>query len=81
MTSVRTVLAFVERAEHDAALMPGVQLDPGIGHTACLRARFRDQSRDDAPPTLECPLWDVRALIPFDLDEDVAAFRRELGPG
>ena len=25
--------------------------------------------------------WDVRALIPFDLDADVAAFRRELGPG
>ena len=32
-------------------------------------------------PSMHLMSWDVRALIPFDLDEDVAAFRRELGTG
>ena len=32
-------------------------------------------------PSMHLMSWDVRALIPFDLAEDVEAFRRELGSG
>ena len=32
-------------------------------------------------PSMHLMGWDVRALIPFDLDADVAAFRAEFGSG
>jgi hypothetical protein len=63
MASDRDILAFARRSDDDDALVPGVQFDAGMGRPPGLRARWRDQRRDDMPPWLECDLWDVRALI------------------
>ncbi len=63
MASDREILAFARRSEDDDALVPGVQFDTGMGRPPGLRARWRDQRRDDTPPSLACDLWDVRALI------------------
>ncbi len=32
-------------------------------------------------PCLRDGIWDVRAVVPFDYDENIAAFCRELGGG
>ena len=63
MASDRDILAFVRQGDDDDALLPGVQFDTGLGRPPGLRARWRDQGRDDTPPWLACDLWDVRALI------------------
>ena len=73
MANDRDILAFARRGEDDDALVPGVQFDTGMGRPAGLRARWRDQSRDDTPPSLACDLWDVRALIS-------QGYRSERGP-
>ncbi len=63
MASDGDILAFVRQGDDDDALLPGVEFDTGMGRPPGLRARWRDQRRDDTPPWLECDLWDVRALI------------------
>ena len=63
MAGDRDILAFVGRGDDDEALLPGVQFDTGLGRPPGLRARWRDQRRDDPPPALACDLWAVRALI------------------
>ena len=62
MTSVRDIVAFVDRTDADEALLPTVLLDLDSPLAPRLVARFRDQSRADAPPSLPCDLWTVRTL-------------------
>ena len=62
MTSVREIVAFVEQTDADEALLPMLLLDLDSPLSPRLVARFRDQSRDDAPPSLRCDAWAVRTL-------------------
>ena len=62
MTGVRDIVAFVDRTDADAALLPALLLDLDSPLSPRLVARFRDQGRDDAPPSLRCDPWAVRTL-------------------
>src|SRR3712207_3401272 len=60
--SEREIVAFVDQIDADAALLPALLLDLDSPLAPRLVARFRDQSRDDAPPALPCDEWAVRTL-------------------
>ena len=62
MTSVRDIVAFVDRTDADEALLPTLLFDLDSPLAPRLVARFRDQSRDDTPPSLACDPWTVRSL-------------------
>ena len=62
MMSEREIVAFVARTDADATLLPALVLDLDSPLSPRLVARFRDQSRDDAPPALSCDPWTVRTL-------------------
>jgi hypothetical protein len=63
MTSVREIVAFVERTDADATLLPALVLDLDSPLSPRLVARYRDQSRDDAPPAQSCDPWTLRTLV------------------
>ncbi len=62
MTSVREIVAFLAQTDADATLLPTLLLDLDSPLSPRLVARFRDQCRDDAPPSLRCDPWTVRTL-------------------
>ena len=62
MTSEREIVAFLEQTDADETLLPTLLLDLDSPLSPRLVARFRDQRRDDAPPSLRCDPWTVRTL-------------------